>query len=291
MSRFDYKMFVLVAIAVIGGALLLETTGFITKSSSASFDSKQLANLYSDTFPEEGFKTKIVFGDVIPKLVESGAIDLEAFKEIYGNRLTEEQLKLLTEASSDELTITPENAHFLLNVLWALGIANKNPVLDEVGKYEGVGNLASTGGWTLAKGDAMNYFNKLELIKLTPEQQKILERVADNAYRPCCNNPTTLPDCNHGAALLALLEIGASQGMSENELYTLALQANTLWFQQQYLSTAVLFKSQGKDYWSDAKEIMGYKYSSGSGWLNNVYKPLEEQNMLPQADSGGSCGV
>lgn len=251
----------------------------------------QFSDLQSELFPAEGFKTKIILGDIAPKLVQSGAIDLEKFKQIYGDRLTAEQLKLLTEPGAEQLTITPANANFLINVLWPLGIANKNPTLDEAAKYNGIGNLASTGGWSLAKGDAMNYFNKLELVKLTPDQQTIFEEVAKNAYRPCCNNPTSFPDCNHGAALLALLELGASQGMSKSELYTLALQANTLWFPQQYLSTAALYKSQGKDYWSDAKTIMGFNYSSISGWSKNVYKPLQEAKLVPTVQAGGSCGV
>ncbi len=251
----------------------------------------QFSDLQSNLFPVEGFKTKIVLGDVAPRLVQEGAIDIEKFKQVYGNRLTAEQLKFLAEPSIEPLTITPSNANFLINVLWPLGIANKNPILDEAAKYDGIGNLASTGGWTLSKNDSMNYFNKLELVKLTAEQQTNFEEVAKNAYRPCCNNPTSFPDCNHGAALLALLELGASQGLTKSELYTLALQANTLWFPQQYLSTAALYKSQGKDYWSDAKNIMGFNYSSSSGWSKNVYKPLQAAGLVPTAQGGGSCGV
>ncbi len=251
------------------------------------------SELKAELFSESGFKTKIVLEDTIPKLVESGAIDMEKFKQIYTARggLTEEELKFLTEPSNDPLTIKPANANFLLNVLWAMGIANKNPILDEMSNYSSVANLASTGGWTLSKNDSMVYFNKLGIVKLTTEQQAIFEKVAKNTYRPCCNNPTSFPDCNHGAALLALLELGASQGMSEAELYTLSLQANTLWFPQNYLSTAVLLKSQGMDYWSSAKEIAGAKYSSYSGWTANVYKPLQAQNLLPATAGGGSCSV
>ncbi|MBI3413570.1 MAG: hypothetical protein HY051_05855, partial [Candidatus Aenigmarchaeota archaeon] len=45
-------------------------------------------------------------------------------------------------------------------------------------KYGSVGNLASTGGWTLAKGEAMEHFNKLELVKLNTGQQAVFEEVA-----------------------------------------------------------------------------------------------------------------
>ncbi len=255
-------------------------------------DMRDFSGLQSELFPKEGFKTKIILGDTIPKLVESGALDLEKFKQLYGSQLKDWQLKLLTTPSNEPLTLTSENANFLLNVFWALGISNKNPILDETAKYEGVANLAATGGWSLGtNADAMVYFNKFELIKLTPAQQANVKEVADNSFRPCCNNPTSFPDCNHGAALLALLELGAAQGLTKDELYTLALQANTLWFSSQYLSTATLYKSEGKDYWSSAKEIMSAKYSSGSGWAQNVYAPLQEQKLLPKAEGGGSCGV
>ncbi len=46
----------------------------------------QFSDLQSNLFPPEGFKTKIILGDVAPKLVQSGAIDLEKFKQIYGDR-------------------------------------------------------------------------------------------------------------------------------------------------------------------------------------------------------------
>ncbi|QQG39407.1 MAG: hypothetical protein HYS81_03405 [Candidatus Aenigmatarchaeota archaeon] len=254
-------------------------------------DPTELAHVQSDVFPQEGFKTKVVLGDAIPKLVESGVINLDKIRELYGDRLTEEQLRLFTEPTNEHLVLTPQNANSLINPLWALGIANKNPILDETLEYEGVGNLASTGGWSLAKEDAMTYYNKLEIVKLTSEQQTVFEKVARSTYRPCCDNPTAFPDCNHGAALLALLELGASQGLNEDELYTLALQANTLWFPQQYLSTATLYKAEGKDYWSDARTIVGFDYSSYSGWAKNVYKPLQDKGLLPKAEGGGSCGV
>ncbi|MBI4177756.1 MAG: hypothetical protein HY516_05355 [Candidatus Aenigmarchaeota archaeon] len=279
--------------ALLVALLYLPLPGLKAGQENTPQDTAGYSELNAELFPGSGFNTKITMGDAVPKLVEAGAIDLEKFKQLYSARggLTDGQMKMLTQASTAELTLTPENANFILNLMWALGIANKNPIMDEMSKYEGVANLASTGGWTLSKNDSMQYFNKLEIVKLTAGQQAIFEEVAKNTYRPCCNNPTAFPDCNHGAALLALLELGASQGMDEKELYTLALQANTLWFPQNYLSTAVLLKSEGIDYWGSAKEVVSAKYSSYSGWSQNVYKPLQEKNLLPKAQGGGSCGV
>lgn len=267
-----------------------QTTPPTTEGSAASLNADAIK---SEIFPHQGFKTKVIPGDVIPRLVQSGAIDLEKFKQLYSQRggLTEEQLNLLTKPSKQPLTMTPENMQFIINILWPLGIANKNPILDETSNYQGAGNLASTGGWDLGTKDTMQYFNKIELIKLTPQQQALAEKIAKTSYRPCCNNPTSFPDCNHGAALLALIELGASQGMSEDELYKMALQANTLWFPQQYLMTATLYASEGRKYFENAKEIMGKDYSSSTGWSNNVYKPMQQKGLLPKAEGGGSCGV
>jgi len=250
-------------------------------------------NVETVLFPGEGFKTKVVLGDVVLRLVDAGVIDLDKFHRIYSTRggMTKEQLRLLTEPSPGPLTLTPSSANFLINILWPLGIANNNRILDEAAGYKGVANLASTGGWPLGKEDSMAYFNKLEIVKLTPRQQIILEEVARNTYRPCCNNPTAFPDCNHGAALLALLELGASQGLSVDELYTLALQASTLWFPQQYIEIALLMKTGNKDYWSNAREIMGPRYSSYSGWSQNVHEPLKQEGLLPKTGGGGNCGI
>ncbi len=277
----------IIIIAVIGIVKLL------LPPSNTDDNSNSFSGLEDSLFPAEGFETNIILGDLIPKLVENGVIDMDKLKQVYASRggMPDDQLKLFTTPSSTQLALTKENSAIMLNILWGLGIANKNPILDETANYSGVANLASTGGWTLGKDDAMSYFNKMELVKLMPEQQSTLEEVAKNAYRPCCDNPTAFPDCNHGAALLALLELGASQGMGKAELYQLALEANTLWFPQQYLITAAYFQTKGMDYWPSAQEIMSAKYSSASGWSANIYKPMQAQGLLPKTTGGGSCGV
>jgi hypothetical protein len=40
-------------------------------------------------------------------------------------------------------------------------------------------------------------------------QQKRLEEVTIGVFRPCCDNPHAFPDCNHGMAMLGLLELMA----------------------------------------------------------------------------------
>jgi hypothetical protein len=112
--------------------------------------------------------------------------------------------------------IHQENQHFLLNLFWAFGLANQNRVLTEGqmmsnGKEEVV-RFASTGGWTLARKPLLEIYSRYPIVSLTEEQQKRLEEVAQGVYRPCCDNPTHFPDCNHGMAMLGLLELMASRG-------------------------------------------------------------------------------
>ena len=103
-----------------------------------------------------------------------------------------------------------------LNLLWAYGLANKNQVLESGPimdpRYGGPTNMASVGGWTVTTGSVMNHYSKHILATLTPDQQSLVEKIVKGIYRPCCNNSTHFPDCNHGMAMLGLLEYLASQG-------------------------------------------------------------------------------
>jgi len=259
---------------------------------------KEYEQLSLQLFPEKGFEVPVKLEDSVPKLVEAGVIDIEKFKSLYEQRvgINEEDLAVLTKPSDKNLTINFDNSNFILNILWALGLANKNPILD-LGPMLGkdLPNFASTGGWTLGKEEnGAAYFSKLEIIKLTSEQQKIVEYVAKNTYRPCCGNPTAFPDCNHGAALLGLIELAASQGLSQKEIFDIALKFNSYWFPQNYLETALYFKLNKNTDWGKVspEEILGYNYSSIQGWMQNVKPEIDKiRSDLPKQSVGGSCGV
>lgn len=253
--------------------------------------------LLSGIFPSQGFKTSIKLNNVVPKLVATGAINLTKIKELYGGNLTQQELDILTKPSYTNLTLNSSNANFYLLIFWALGISNKNQVLDNFSALanasnSSVANFASTGGWTLGtSSNSMVYFDKLNLITLTPLQQNEMYDVATHSYRPCCNNPTAFPDCNHGAALLALTELGASEGLNESQLYTLDLQAQTLWFPSYYATTALELSYKNVSYWNNAKLVLGANYSSASGWYYDSYQPLKTNNQLPNAGQAAACGV
>ncbi len=228
------------------------------------------------TSKDKNFPITIYWGDLGKRMVEVGVIDSEKFPNYHNER---------------NLEINSQNSRVVLNTLWAFGLANKNPILTEGPmmdpRYGGAGNFASTGGWTLAKDGAMKHYGMHEFVTLTPEQQVLVEKVSQNIYRPCCNNSTYFPDCNHGMAMLGLLELMASQGATEEQMYKTALEVNTLWFPDTYTAIQTLFESRGAD-WNtvDPKEILSVEYSSATGFSNVL------SQIGPQKSRGGaSCGV
>ncbi len=257
----------------------------------------QTAILLSSLFPNQGFKTAVRLNNIVPELVSSGAINLTKVEELYGKNLTQQEFDILTKPSNTNLTLNSSNANFYLLIFWALGIADKNPVLDNFSALANASNysvadFASTGGWTLGtNSNAMTYFDKLQLISLTPMQQGEMYDVATHSYRPCCDNPTAFPDCNHGAALLALTELGASEGLNVSQLYTLDLQAQTLWFPSYYATTALELHYKNVSYWANPRLVLSANYSSASGWYHNSYQPLKTNNQLPNAGQSAACGV
>lgn len=253
----------------------------------------QAMMLEETVLPTSGVALPVVWGNLGSKLAEAGAIDADKFKAMYEQRgaFTKEDEVLLSGQSDGKLEITKENAGYLLNLFWALGLANKNPILDSgemTGKqYGGAGNFASTGGWTLAKGNAMEHYSKHVLFELTPDQQALVDKVSRGVYRPCCNNSTHFPDCNHGMAMLGLLELMASQGTSEQDMWKTALAVNSYWFPDTYLTLATYMKGKGVE-WKDVspQEMLGVNYSSASG-----YAKVASQVMMPKRQGGGSCGA
>ena len=243
--------------------------------------------------PHGGVELKVVWGNLGSKLVEAGVIDADKFKAIYEQRgvFTDEYETLLFGQSNGNLKITKDNAGYLLNLFWALGLASKNPILDsgEMADiaYGGAGNFASTGGWTLSKGNAMGHYSKHSFFELTTEQQALVDKVSRGIYRPCCGNSTHFPDCNHGMAMLGLLELMASQGASEQEMWNTALIINSYWFPDTYITIATYMKSKGIE-WKHVspQEVLGINYSSASG-----YAQVASKVTMPKQQSGGSCGA
>ena len=246
--------------------------------------------------PPEGFDLSVRYADLGPRLIDAGVIDYGKFAAVLenaGEPLTSSQIEIL-QGSDAKMVITPENAHFLLNFFWAVGLANKNKILTEgpmVQRSEGkIENFASTGGWTLGAKPVTELYASLDLISLDPEQQARVEEVASAVYRPCCNNPTLFPDCNHGMAMLGLLELMASQGASVDKMFETAKSMNAYWFPQQAMETAIFLKStQNIDFGdADGRLLVGKEFFSSSGF-SKIHQILQTNGLL-QTLPGGNNG-
>lgn len=250
--------------------------------------------------PADGYALPVAFGDLGPQLLEIGAIDYERFVQRYeqANRpLSEEQKAILQKGSNKPVVFERDNAYFLLNFFWAVGLANQNPLLEQGPMMqfgpEGVGRFASTGGWTLGTRPATEFYSSAPLISLTAEQQARLEEVAQAVYRPCCNNPTAFPDCNHGMAMLGLLELLAAQGATADEMFEAAKYANAYWFPQQMSDVAAYFEAtEGLSFAEvDGRQATGRDTFSAAGF-RSVRQWLADNGLLEQVPGqGGSCGV
>lgn len=254
------------------------------------FEILDLAKLPNEVIPEEGYELPISWGDIGPILLDIGVIDLSKFEKVMN--LTEKQKEILTRGSDSQIKITAEDSRFVVNLLWALGLAQKSKVYEEgpMGtEYKNqAGNFASTGGWTLAKGKAVDYLNRYFIVELSDGQQEKVVEITKNVYRPCCGNSTWFPDCNHGMAALAAIELMVSAGLPDEEIYNNLLKLNSFWFPQNYLTAATYFARQGVS-WNDvdAKLVLGQEYSSAQGAM----KLTEKVGPLPYGEqAGGSCG-
>ncbi|NIN00358.1 MAG: hypothetical protein GTO24_20435, partial [candidate division Zixibacteria bacterium] len=237
--------------------------------------------------PPEGKAVSIVFQDSLKKLVEAGVIDLEKWNSLYSKRRMEVPDWIATalfSPSEHPIQFDKISAPFLLNLLWALGISNKTR-FNERSPLRGkrLPNFASTGGWKLGREqNGAAYFNQVANILLNQAQEQQVFEMAKDIYRPCCNNSTFFQDCNHGSAMLGLLELGASQGKREEELYAIALTANTYWFPERYLAIAFYLEEieverRLKDV--PPRELLSSFFSSAQGFTINVLRNLEKKSL------------
>lgn len=265
--------------------------GGMEKWKRAGYELLDLSKLPEQVIPENGVNLPIKWADIGPKLIKLGVIDSDEFKN--ATQLTDEEAQILENGSEDKIRIDNNNSRFVVNLLWALGLAQKSKVYDEgplgVEYKDQKGDFASTGGWTLAKGDAVNYLNKYNLIPLTQDQQSEVFEIANNVYRPCCGNNTAFPDCNHGMAALAAIELMVSEGIGKEDIYKNLLTLNSYWFPDTYLALAAYMARQGIE-WKDvdAKLALSEEFSSSQG-ASELY---EKVGPLPFQDNlGGSCGA
>ena len=87
--------------------------------------------------------------------------------------------------------------------------------------------------------------------------------------------------------MLGLLELMASQGVPEGEMYKAALVVNAYWFPDTYLTIAKFLESKGIEWDSvDPKTILAENFSSAQG-----YQEVRSQIEPVETKSSGGCGV
>ncbi len=290
-------IFLMIVASFLFGILFSKVT---TLSESKSADvsqtvenNEELVKLQNKVIKDK-YVFKIKWEDLGKRMVEDGVIDKTKLAQaVVGQDNLPKNLDKYFEGDQKQIELNQENAQFWVDVLWGVGLSNKNRILEEGEMMEegDASSFASTGGWTLgANEDAMNYYSKYSYINLSEKQQKEVLEIAGNIYRPCCGNSTAFPDCNHGMAMLGLIELMVSLGKSPEEIYKTALAFNTYWFPQTYLDAALYFQRDGKNYEKvSPKELLSENFSSAMGAQTISEKVGGVQ--WPALGKGGSCGA
>ena len=242
---------------------------------------------------KKNYVFKIKWDDLGKRMVEDGVIDkIKLAQAITGTSTLPKDLDKYFEEGQNKIEVNQRNAQFWVDVLWGLGLANKNKILEEGEMMQDgdASNFASTGGWTLGVDNPMSHYSGHSYITLSDKQQDKVKEIAGNIYRPCCGNSTAFPDCNHGMAALGLIELMTSQGFSKDEIYKTVLAFNTYWFPDTYLDIAYYLAQNDRDYEKTSpKEILSKTFSSAMG-AEAIHKKVGAIQQSGEG-SGGSCGA
>ncbi|MDE1846348.1 MAG: hypothetical protein KGH53_03660 [Candidatus Micrarchaeota archaeon] len=265
--------------------------------------------------PSGGYVLPFRWGKSIKTLVDAGAINVSNFTALIknsGQQLTGSEKSIINGTYEGYIQFNSTNTEFVQLAFWALGVNNNNtiirngPIINASIQYSGqINSNATTGRTVTPQYVASQYFastggygpigrlqfSALGVLRLSAAQQSIADYTAENSYRPCCDNPTAFPDCNHGAAALGIIELLASQGATQNQVLRAVEEFNQYQFPGQYGEIAAYFATQGENYTSiNAGAIIGKNYSSLTGYLR-VHQYLIQKGIIKQAAGGAACGV
>ena len=155
----------------------LQRTNFRTSQSNKSPE-ELVQILKQKVLPQKGYLLSARWNDIGKQLLSSGVIDKTKYDELFKeDKYAMKQMKYLSNNSHDHMMINENNSRFMVNTLWALGLVNKNKILDEgsmktYGKVDFM-NFASTGGWSLGSKPTSELYSSSEIIKLNSQQQGI----------------------------------------------------------------------------------------------------------------------
>lgn len=303
-TKKNKRFFMAVAVGVLGFIAIITATASVTYYLTVGANAEAIKafkksgitveSLAEKVIPDGGYTVNLNWGDTGKKLVESGAIDLQKYKDNYGDEKYVELMTFITDTKNEGVTVNAENSYFWVNTLWAMGLVQKSDVLEKgimgTEYKDDIGSFASTGGWTLGAKDAVTLYSSTNIVELSPGQQQRVAEIAENIYRPCCGNSTAFPDCNHGMAILGLVELMVAQGSTDAEIYEASLAFNSYWFPQTYADLAYYFETKQDTSWEDIepKTVLGQAYSSGQGYA----RIKQEIGNIPGLQTGGgSCGA
>ena len=90
----------------------------------------RMERLTAQVLPKDGFELSVSWSDFGPKLIKAGVIDQKKFEDAV--QATDEQKKILTEGSDEKIKINSSNSQFVVDFLWALGLAQNRLFMKEV---------------------------------------------------------------------------------------------------------------------------------------------------------------
>ncbi len=217
----------------------------------------EIEALRKQVAPAEGVTIPVEWGNLLPDLKALDAVDAELLNKglvsARGYGLTATEIERFNGTSREFVRIDNESKTYLMYIFWALAFVNSNPILNSSAHmYE---NNTSPVGAAKYGSHAILEFNETE--------QSLIDDIALNSYRPCCNGPTLKPDCSHGFAALGLVEFLVSKGLERDKIFKILLQFNGYSFTDQYIDIALALEEQGQN-WSNvnATQVVGYSYSS-----------------------------
>lgn len=254
-----------------------------------------LTGIEGQLFPPQGHTLPVKWDTVPEMLVKSGALNVSLIKNALqqdGQPLTRYEQGVLNGTETGNVILNYTDMPFVLYLLWGIGINNNNTIINEgpMTHFGGnVNNLASTAGYAPLGRLSLG---QIDLIRMTPAEQNISNYVAENTYRPCCNNPTMFPDCNHGAAALGLIELMAAQGFNQSTIFTGVEEFDVMAFPNQYVTIAEYLGMKGSS-WSEmpARTILSSNFSSAAGFSQVQAYVSAHQSGVSVGNGGSSCSA
>ena len=91
-----------------------------------------LIALFGFTPVERQVAFALDWGNIGMRMIETGVVDKEKMENLHVARggLTESDRKMMYGNNNKNFKITPENQEMSLHMLWALGLGNKNQILE-----------------------------------------------------------------------------------------------------------------------------------------------------------------